>query len=157
MLLWQTSLGGTVRQCSCPCQGKQYPLSPPPLPIFNRWQLSRAGFQGCCKANSGRAALPHPPSHCSTLWNSAWCSEELNLVLCKDSTKWVVGFFLEYCSVFANPQIQNSCATSMTLVPPVAFTVREVCVLTIPKCRGATHASCFTEMLPTLSYLHSKV
>lgn len=29
VLLWQTSLGGTVRQCSCPCQGKQYPLSPP--------------------------------------------------------------------------------------------------------------------------------
>lgn len=40
VLLWQTSLGGTVRQCSCPCQGKQYPLLSPPLPIFR----SCAGF-----------------------------------------------------------------------------------------------------------------
>lgn len=34
VLLWQASLGGTVRQSSLPLQGKQYALSPPTTTDF---------------------------------------------------------------------------------------------------------------------------
>lgn len=63
VLLWQTSLGGTVRQCLCPCQGKEYRLSPPWQFLALVVQLCRFSKDAVANGSSSSAALRHPFSH----------------------------------------------------------------------------------------------
>lgn len=48
VLLWQASLGGTVRQSLLPFRGRNTLSLPPQPQIFNCWEFSCAAFQGCC-------------------------------------------------------------------------------------------------------------
>lgn len=83
MLLWQTSLGGTVRQCLCPCQGKEYPLSPP-CQFLAAGSAAVQAFQGCCCKQQQQRCSPTSFFPLQT-WektalahtgNETWCFEK---------------------------------------------------------------------------------
>lgn len=57
VLLWQTSLGGTVRQCLCPCQGKGISSLPPCQFLVAGSAAVHAGFPGMLLQTAAAALL----------------------------------------------------------------------------------------------------
>lgn len=101
VLLWQTSLGGTVRQCLPPYQGKQYPPPPPKHKCLTAVQVLKDAV-----ARNSSIAPWHPLSHCSACWNTASSSD---MKPCACRRKWVFSWILyQYRTTLTNLQIQNS-------------------------------------------------
>lgn len=74
VLLWQKSLGGTVRQRSCPCQGEPSPLSLPTSAIAQLLAVQLCGFLRDAVAGGIASDAPRPTkTHSKLHKNSRKC------------------------------------------------------------------------------------
>lgn len=159
VLLWQTSLGGTVRQCSCPCQGKQY-LFPHPSQFLPAGSSAVQVSQGCCckkqqqqhRSPTSPFPLQHAPKQPSVL-------REMQPGALQKFQKVAGGWgFFSFntvgvqCYIYTNLEIQNGCTKIPTSFPIVVF----YCHCPNDP-RRTTCTSTATEVLPALPHLHSKV
>lgn len=150
VLLWQTSLGGTVRQCLPPYQGKQYPLPPHNCKCLTAAQvLKDAGAR-----NSSIAPL-HPLSHYSACWNTASSSDTTP---CAYQRKCVFFSWILYQHRTTLMNLQNSHTRIPTSFHNCFLLIKQLSRLS--KNAAISWSMCIitaTEALPALSSLHSGV
>lgn len=109
VLLWQKSLGGTVRQRSCPCQGEPSPLSLPTSAIAQLLAVQLCGFLRDAVAGGVASDTPRPTKTRSKHWCSAKTPESASSLNAAGVQRYICKTLnTKYCAKIPNI-IPQSC------------------------------------------------